>query len=92
MKTLNEFVESYLNYKSAESAFSAELCDTLKIKPTNIKYICITNAVKDTKFVQIVKIGLIGVNKIRSEDISKIKGLSIITPKTLEIEVGEIHL
>ena len=92
MKSLNEYVESSLNYKSAECKFIDELCTMLNLDVTHIKNIRIMNTEKDTKILQIVQIQLRGTNKFRSDDISKIRGLSITTPNLIEIEAGEIHL
>ena len=92
MKTLDEYVESYLNFKSAEVCFIDEICDTLKLDQSRIKSIEMKTVERDTKILQIIMMRLVGENKIRSEDIAKIDGLSIITPNVIEIEVGAIHL
>lgn len=92
MKSLDEYVEAYLNYKSAENEFINEFCELLKLDLNHIKKIELKTVEQDTKLVQVIKMSMVGENKLSSEDISQIKGLSIITPNVLEIEVGEIHL
>lgn len=92
MKSLDEYVDAYLNFKSAETDFINELCDTLKLDLTHIKKIELRTVEHETKFLQVVRMRLTGENKLSADDISKIDGLSIITPNTIEIEVGEIHL
>lgn len=92
MKSLDEYVESYLDFKSAESEFIKELCDLLKLDLSHIRKIELKTVEKETKFLQYVKISMIGENRLSADDVSKIKGLSIVTPNVLEIEAGEIHL
>lgn len=92
MKSLDEYVEASLNYRSAEVEFIEELCDLLKLDLTHIKNVEIKTVEQETKILQKISIRMIGENKISSDDISKIKGMSIITPNVIEIDVGEIHL
>lgn len=92
MKSLDEYVESYLNYKSAEKEFLDELCATLQLDLRHIKKIELKTVEQETKFLQIIKVSMMGENRLSADDISKIDGLSICTPNVIEIEVGEIHL
>ena len=92
MKTVEEFVESALNYMSAKDSFTEELIRTLKIPPKNVKYIELKASTNGTTFNHIIVIHLVGENSFKSEDIAKIDGLTIKTPNTLEIEYGEIKL
>lgn len=92
METLQKFVEAKLDYTSAEADFKEELCDILKLEPSNIHSILVKNRVDGSKIIQVIHIELIGQNHFQSKDLCKIEGLTLITPKYLEIEVGEIHL
>ena len=92
MKTLDEYVESNLNFKAAEVEFIDELCDLLKLDLSHIKNVEIKTVEKNTKILQKICIWLIGENRLHADDLSKIKGLTIVTPNVLEIEAGEIHL
>lgn len=92
MKSLNKYVESILDVSSAESEFKKELSDVLEISEDNIhriKLVCDSN---DTKIRQYLRIDLVGENRLKSENVAQITGLTIITPKTLEIDCGDIHL
>lgn len=92
MKSLNEFVESKLDFESAECEFINELCTMLNLDISHIKGITVKNVARRTKVVQVISIELTGTNKFSAEDVFQVKGMSIITPNTIEIEVGEIHL
>ena len=92
MKTIEEFVESSLNYMSAKEAFTRELVSTLEIPPNNIKYVELNASTTGTTFSHKVVVHLIGSNSFKSENIKKIDGLTIKTPNILEIEYGEIKL
>lgn len=92
MKSLEKYVEAQLDFISAESDFKAELCEILEIEPSNIFRISHSTYPEENLVKQVVTIQLIGINRIKSENVSKIKGLTIITPKTLEIEYSVIPL
>jgi len=92
LKTLDEYVETYLNYRAAEVEFINELCDILKLDLSHIKRVEIKTVEQNTKILQKISIKLTGLNRLQSEDLSKIKGLTVVTPNTLEINAGEIHL
>lgn len=92
MKTIEEFVESSLNYMSAKEAFTRELVDTLELSPNNIKYVELNASTTGTTFSHKIVIHLVGSNSFKSENIRKIDGLTIKTPNILEIEYGEIKL
>lgn len=92
MKTIEEFVESSLNYMSAKEAFTRELVSTLELSPNNIKYVELNASTTGTTFSHKIVIHLVGSNSFKSENIRKIDGLTIKTPNILEIEYGEIKL
>lgn len=92
LNTIEEFVESSLNYMSAKESFLQELVNTLEIPPNNIKYVELNASTTGTTFSHRVIVHLIGSNSFKSENLAKIKGLTVITPNTLEIEYGEIQL
>ncbi len=94
MKSLERYVEATLDQKSAEVDFLAELSKTLEINPKNIKRVSVENRQTEQlhALAQVVLIDLRGTNVFKSENLQKIKGLTIITPRTIEIEVGEILL
>jgi len=92
VKSIDEYVECCLNFKSAEASFIEELCTTLKLDLSHIKKVELKTVERETKILQMISIRVTGENKLHSDDISKIKGLSIVTPNTLEIEVGEFPL
>ena len=92
MKTIEEFVESSLNYMSAKEAFTRELISTLELSPNNIKYVELNASTTGTTFSHKIVIHLVGSNSFKSENIRKIDGLTIKTPNILEIEYGEIKL
>ena len=92
MKSIEKFVEAKLNLISAESELVNELCMTFGIGPGKVKSISLKNRPSDTSIVQIVTVKLTGNNRIRSEDMQKVDGMTVVTPNTIEFEVGEIHL
>jgi hypothetical protein len=92
VETVEEFVESALNYMSAKEAFTAELVHTLELPPRNIKYVELKASTNGTTFNHIIVVHLMGENSFKSENLGKIKGLTLKTPNTLEIEFGEIKL
>ena len=92
MDTIEEFVESALNYMSAKEAFTRELVNTLELPPNNIKYVELNASTTGTTFSHKIVVHLVGSNSFKSENIRKIDGLTIKTPNILEIEYGEIKL
>ena len=92
MKTVEEFVESALNYMSAKEAFTLELVRTLEIPPKNIKYVELKSLSNSTSFKHIIVVHLTGSNTFKSKNLAKVSGLTIRTPNTLEIEFGEVRL
>ena len=92
MNTIEEFVEASLNYLSAKESFTQELVSLLEIPPNNIKYVELNASTTGTTFSHRIIIHLVGSNSFKSENLGKIKGLTIKTPNTLEIEYGEIKL
>ena len=94
MKSLERYVEATLDQKSAEVDFLGELNKTLEINPRNIKRVYVRNRQTEQlhALAQVVVVDLKGTNVLKSENLQKIKGLTIITPQTIEIEVGEILL
>ena len=92
MKSLENFVECHLDLQSAEDDFIEELNNILHIPKDHIKKITVESRAVGSMFVQVVVISLWGNNHLKSEDLSKIKNLTVVTPNSLEIEYGEIHL
>ena len=92
MKSLEKYVESSLDLQSAEEELMTELNNILHIPRHHIKNICLESRLRGTAYVQIVVVYLLGKNSLRSEDLSKIKNLTVHTPNILEIEYGEIPL
>ena len=94
MKSLERYVECTLDQESAEVDFLTEFCDILELDVQNIKRVSIKNMPTGGLHIvtQVVVIELRGTNRMKSENLQKIKGLTFITPKTIEIQVGEIHL
>ena len=92
MKTINEFIESKLNYASAARDFKKELAETLEIDVDKIKQIKVIPLASDTRVKYVIEIHLTGSNRFKAENVSKVEGLSIITPNRLEIEVWELNL
>jgi len=81
-----------MNLKVAQDCFIDELCDILGLDENHIKNIEFISKIQSTVMRQIVVVELFGVNRFKADDISKIKGLSIVTPNRLEIEAGEIPI
>ena len=92
MEFIENYVQSRLDYESAELDLINNLEKTLGISPMNIKHIRLTNKIENSAIIQVLEIELIGTNSLRSEDIAKMKELTIVTPNTIQINVGEIHL
>ena len=94
MKSLERFVECTLDQKSAEVDFLIEFSKILDIDVENIKEVSIKNMPTEELYIvsQVVVIELVGSVVLKSENLQKIKGLTFITPRTFEIQVGEIHL
>ncbi len=92
MESLSEYVECEMNLKVAQDCFIDELCDILGLDENHIKNIEFISKIQSTVMRQIVVVELFGVNRFKADDISKIKGLSIVTPNRLEIEAGEIPI
>lgn len=92
MKT-DEFIEAALNYKSAEKAFvDEELCGKLDLSKNNIKNVKFRAISNDTSVSYKIVVELTGTNHLKSENLAKVKGVTIVTPKWLEIDCGEIDL
>lgn len=92
MESLSEYVECEMNLKVAQDCFIEELCDILGLDENHIKNIELISKIQSTVMRQIVVVELFGVNRFKADDISKIKGLSIVTPNCLEIEAGEFPI
>lgn len=92
MKSLENFVECHLDLQSAEDDFVEELNNILHIPKDHIKKITVESRAVGSMFIQVVVISMWGNNHLKSEDLCKIKNLTVVTPNTLEIEYGEIHL
>lgn len=92
MKSLENYVECHLDLQSAEDDFIDELNNILHIPKNHIKKITVESRAIGSMFVQVVVISMWGNNSLRSEDLSKIENLTVVTPNTLEIEYGEFHL
>ena len=92
MEFIEEYVDATLNQKSAEERFLEKIGDMLGFNPNLVKHIGLVTYTNDTKIVQKISIDLIGSHRFRSEDLKDFKGLEIVTPNTIEINVGEIDL
>lgn len=92
MKTIEDFVEASLNMASAETDLKKELVRVLHIPESNIKSIYLKNYATEDKFIQSIFVDLVGQNYLKSDDICKIKGLTVITPNQLMIDAGAIDL
>lgn len=92
MESLSDYVECEMNLKVAQDCFISDLCDILGLDETHIKNIELISKIQSTVMRQIVVVELFGVNRFKADDISKIKGLSIVTPNRLEIEAGEFPI
>lgn len=92
MREIADYVEASLALTCAENNLKTYLEDMIGLKPNRIRDISLCNLDKGTEVVQLLSIRLIGENHFRAEELAEIKGLTIITPNTLEIEWGEIHL
>ena len=92
MKTLENYVESRLNFESAEKDFINELCDILDIGSHQIKTMRMRSSQTGNVIHQIIAIEFGGTIRMTDEQIAKIGKCNIILPHELEIEVGEIHL
>lgn len=92
MEFISEYVQTRLDYESAERDFLENLEKVLKIPRQNVKDISFSNRIEGSSIIQVLEIDLTGSNKFRSEDIAKIKEMTLITPNCIQIDVGEIHL
>ena len=92
MESLNRYVDAWIELESAEKDFRKDLSETLGISEINIQRVDVYNRTDSTQITQVVRITLRGVNRMSSKAISKIDGMTIITPKHIEIDAGEIHL
>lgn len=93
MKSIDKYFEASLDFESAESEFKKELCEILEIPLINIVDVQIV--IDKTCLSHIkhyIRITLRGVNRLKSENVNKINGLTIITPKHLEIEYMDVPL
>ena len=91
MKT-EEFVEAALNYKSAKEAFIDDICSELDLSKSKIKNVEFVTDTESTSVRYFIWIELIGKNYIKSEKLSKMEGVTIVTPKWMKINCGEINL
>lgn len=91
MESLDTYLQSYLDYKSAESSFIDEL-GKYGITKNHIKDITVSTEDNDTKVTQIIIIELRGSLHLSVDALSNIPNVSIVTPNTILIKVGEIHL
>ena len=92
MKSLETYVETRLDYESAEETFKNEICETLGTTVDHIKGISMGNYQDGNKINQYIVIRFRGSVEISGTAISKIGDCRIVTPNTLKIKVGEIHL
>jgi len=92
LTAIENFVEATLNWTTAEEELKKELIGVLHIPEHHIKSITLKNIAYDTKVLQTIVVELSGKNKLKGKDISKIDGLSVVTPNTLEIDAGELNL
>lgn len=76
----------------AKDEFKNKLIGILGISENHIRSIELKNSAEDTQLIQTIVVQLTGENRLKSEDLAKIKGLTIITPNTLEINAGEFDL
>lgn len=91
MDTLNDYVDALMNLSATENKFVEKLCENLEIERYHIKNLSLQNKEDSTKIVQVLSIELTGTVEIDGADLAKING-KFITPKTIELQVGEIHL
>ena len=87
-----EYMEASLNLTSAEQKLKNEIKELLGISESKIKSISLKNCTTNNVVHQAVVVELVGKNRIRSKDLNKINGLTVVTPNTLVFDVGEIHL
>lgn len=92
MDSVKDYVEATLSLASAEKELLKDLCQVLGISEQNCKSISLKNVAKDTTVSQIIIVELVGTNRIKCKDISRIEGVTIVTPNTIEIAVGEFDL
>lgn len=92
MDTLKDYVNALMDLNSTEQEFLKELCETLKIEESDIKRLTLKNKEDGLSMIhQVLSVELVGSVKIDGNDLAEING-KIITPKTIELEVGEIPL
>lgn len=91
MDTLDDYVDALMNLSATEDKFLEELCENLEIERYHIKNLLLRNKEDSTKIVQVLSIELTGTVEIDGVALAKING-KFITPKTIELQVGEIHL
>ena len=92
MEELRNYVEASLNLASAEDGLKQFLLEEIGLASHKIKSIQLDTFAIETKVKQVIVIEMSGKNSFASEDVASIKGLKIITPNTIEIEVGEFEL
>ena len=92
MDSLNIYTEASLELASAEQELKKDIEKMLGISEHKIKSISLKNCTMNNVIHQSIIVELTGKNRIKSGDISQIKGLTVVTPNKLVFDVGEIHL
>ena len=92
MDSLNIYTEASLELASAEQELKRDIEKMLGISEHKIKSISLKNCTMNNVIHQSIIVELTGKNRIKSDDISQIKGLTVVTPNKLVFDVGEIHL
>lgn len=85
-------MEAALNYKSAKETFIDNICSELDLSKSKIKNVEFVTDTEITSVRYFIWIELIGKNYIKSEKLSKMEGVTIVTPKWIKINCGEINL
>ena len=87
-----EFVEAALNYKNAKETFIKDICSELDLSEGNIKSVQFHIDTENTKVRYQISVELIGTNRIKSESLSKLDSVTLITPKWIVFDCGVIDL
>ena len=92
METINNYVDTIMDFNSTEKEFIKELTEILGINESNVNKIKLIKREDDSNGINLIlAIHLVGSVEIDGKDLAKIEG-TFISPKTIEIKVGEIHL
>ena len=92
MKSLQTFVDAWMDYESAEKDFRKEICEIIDTTDSHIKNVYLRNTQDGNKICQYVVLELRGKVELKSAAIAKMGNCKVITPNLIEIQVGEIHL